>query len=804
MSRRGRVVLSALAAVLLFCLPLLPEILGKRRLVFRDAHVTHWPWRRVAMVSLAAGEVPFVNEFASGGQPMLANPNAVLLYPTLLLEKVLPPACAFNLHYIFHVFWAFFGARALGRRLGQGEGAAFFSGVAFAFSGMMLSYGSAFMNSAAAAAWLPWCCAATLDVARASRAPGFVRAAAAAGIAFGLQFLAGEPVLSLLTLLSCGVLGLVECFSARDRAASRLAVLASGGAAAGLVAFLLSAPLLLPLLDVLPLTYRGQHAYSLKAFAASPFALWRLPEFLFPRFGGNPGVLGPGEHWQWGFHAGETVYIWCVTLGVAPLLVLACAAARRDFWSGRRAWLAAFGGASLLFAFGAGLPFFRVLYQVPALRRFRYPIKFYLLTTLCAALLAGFAAERVRERRAGRRERAVLAAFAAIFTAAILISAEGGLLDRLVAPHLGVLTLPAPLLLPAVRDALRVDALLGLVAVAAVGSIAAFGRSGRLPGYLLGFATLVLALSWGLPLFVSADDRDLTRPPAVARHLEGPGRLYVDPTLPEFSVVAGGTSHPELQPLVGKLARVQIEELIPGTGAAFGVRGIFDADPDGSYGWFNRLAGEALTVSTPPERSRLLRAFGARWVLTEEAATYPEFHPVTGFSVAGRRLALLESPGPLPELRWASRERRVASLSGALDFVRTEAFRPETDVVLPGVPGAAAPAETPPARVKPVELRADRASADVEADAPGHVVFSRTYFRAWKATLDGRPAAVLVANARELAVAVPPGRHRIVFWWDRRPFERGVALQIAGLASIALALTFGRGRSLRERRPRGL
>jgi hypothetical protein len=788
MSPRGRAVLSGLAVVVLFCLPLLPEILGKRRLVFRDAHMTHWPWRRVATQSLAAGQVPFLNEFASGGQPMLANPNAVLLYPTLLLEKVLPPASAFNLHYILHVFWAFLGARVLASRLGQGEGGSFAAGVAYAFSGMALSYSSAFANSGAAAAWLPWCAAATLDLARASGARVILRAGVAAGLAFGLQFLAGEPVLSLLTLLFSGALGLFECFSAGDKLSARLTTLAAGAGAAGLVAFLLSAPLLLPLLDVLPLTYRGQHAYSLRAFGASPLALWRLPEWFFPRFDGNPGVLGPGEHWQWSFHAGDVVYIWCVTLGVVPLIVWACAAARRDFWSGRRAWLAAFAGISLLFAFGASLPFFRALYEVPALRRFRYPIKFYLLTTLCAALLAGFAADRLRERRIGRREHVVLAAFAAIFAAAILISGEGGLLDRLVVPHLAALRLPAPLLLPAVRDAFRGDALLGLVAVAAVAAILSFGRSARRPGYLLGFVTLGLAFSWGLPLFVSADDRDLARPPAVTRHLSGPGRLYVDPRLPEFSVVAGGSSHPDLPPLVGKLARVQIEELIPGTGAAFGVRGIFDADPDGSYGWFNRLAGEALTVSTPQQRTRLLRTFGARWVLAEEAATYPEFRPVTGFSVAGRRLLLLELSDPAPELRWASRERRVASLSGALDILRTDAFRPETDVLLPGAPGPPVPADAIPARLTPGTVFADRASADVEATAPGHVIFSRTYFRSWKAALDGRSVPVLVANARELAVAVPAGLHHIDFWWDPTPFEKGALLQIVALAIVAVAL----------------
>src|SRR4029450_4091498 len=126
---------------------------------------------------LSGGEVPFIDARASGGQPLLANPNAVLLYPTFLLERVVPAVSGFNLHYPLHVRWAFFGARVLARRLGVPEGAAFLSGVAYAFSGTMLSFGSAFMNSSAAAAWLPWCAAAARDLARGAGSGGARRRA---------------------------------------------------------------------------------------------------------------------------------------------------------------------------------------------------------------------------------------------------------------------------------------------------------------------------------------------------------------------------------------------------------------------------------------------------------------------------------------------------------------------------------------------------------------------------------------------------------------------------------------------------
>ena len=773
--------LSGLAVVLLFCLPLAPEIAGRKRLVFRDAHVTHWPWRRVAMAALDRGEVPFVNEYSSGGQPMLANPNAILLYPTLLLEKVLPPASAFNLHYLLHVFWAFFGARALAGRLGQSEGASFVSGVAYAFSGMVLSYTSAFANSGAASAWLPWCAAAAIDLARARDAREALRAALAAGLAFGLQLLAGEPVISLLTVLMAGSLGLVQSFKRKDGVREHLVRFAAGGAGAGLAAALLAAPLLLPLSAVLPFTYRGQHAYSWKAFSASAFAPWRLPEWLFPRFSGDPGALGPGGHWQWALHPDEVLYIWCVTFGVLPLVVLAVAAVRPGFFRGWRAWIGAFGFAALLVAFGGALPFFRLLYQVEALRKLRYPIKFYLLTTLCVALLAGWAAEGIREHVRSRRGRAVLLGFGLVFGAALLFSTEGGLVERLVAPYLSGSSLPAAAQLPVIRSVFRSDALLGLAAVAAAAA-AASCRTDRLAHHVLGFAAFGLCLPWALPLFVSGDDRDLSRPPAVATHLAGPGRLYVDPAMTELSA-PGVASPTDVPRRVGKFARVEVEELIPETGQPFGVRCIFEPDPDGSFGWFNRLAGEALTVSTPVERVRLLRVFGGRWALAEEAAPYPGARLVTGLSVAGRRLELFELPGPMPELRWASRPVRVASLSGALDLIRSGDFHPESDVALPGGPGEPAP-EGVAAAVTPLMIRADFASADVAAVSPGHLVFSRTYFRTWKAQIDGQDAPVLVANARDLAVAIPAGSHHVTFAWDRAPFQRGVGLQAAALAAI--------------------
>ncbi|HKD11973.1 MAG TPA: hypothetical protein VKE50_07845, partial [Thermoanaerobaculia bacterium] len=695
------------------------------------------------------------------------------------------------LHYLLHVVWAFFGAQALAARLRLSPGAAFLAGVSYAFSGMMLSYGSAFMNSAAAAAWLPWCAAAFLDLAAAASARSALRAVTAGAIALGLQLLAGEPALSLLTVLFAGTLAFGRVLAnpaGRARRAGRFLV---GGLAAGAAAVAIAAPLLVPLSAVVRFTYRGQHAYSARAFGASPFAVWRLVEWLFPRFSGDPGALGAGGHWQYALHPGELLYIWRVTLGVVPLLLIAAAALTLDFWDRRARWLAAGAVASLLLSVGSALPPYRLLFSIEWMRRLRYPIKFYLLTTICFALLAGLAAEFWSLRRATRRQAILLGAAALFYAAAALAAGPEGFLDRAVAPLLNGLKADPAALLAAIRASFRGDALLGVAGVAVVAAaIAARRRMGG--GYLIGLATLLLALPWGLPLFVSADEKDLERRPAILSSLVGSGRLYVSPAIPEFNVLASGTAHPDLPPRVSQLARIQIEELVPETGAPFGVRYLFDEDPDGSYGFYNRLAGEVLTASSPPQAKRLLRVFGARWTLEDEKYRLPGGEPITGVVIAGRRLVLSRIAKPLDELRWAGGAFERASLSGALELARSEDFSPASDVVLPGRTNRDPANERSAASLTIRRLEPDRAAADVEAAGPGYAVLSRTYFPAWRSHVDGRPAPILVANGRDLAIRVPAGRHSIDFEYDPAPFRIGVWIQaFAVLLGLSLSPFLG-------------
>ncbi|HEY4229994.1 MAG TPA: hypothetical protein VGO79_07460, partial [Thermoanaerobaculia bacterium] len=480
------------------------------------------------------------------------------------------------------------------------------------------------------------------------------------------------------------------------------------------------------------------------------------------------------------------VYVWSVTLGVIPLLLIAAAALRRGFWSRKTAGLSVAAFGALLLSFGFAFPLYRLLYAIAPLRRLRYPIKFYLITSLCIALLAGLAADFAARRRAGRRELLLCGSLLAVFAAAWVLSAPGGPILRWLLARLGDSREPFA---EAFRIGVRGDAIAGLVSVALVALVLRVrpaSPSAIDPGYVFGLLTLFAALLWGLPLFVTGPSEELSRRPALARIVAGDGRLYApDPPAPTLRSLE--PEYPRRLPRVAKVARLQIQYLYPATGSPFGVASLFETDPDGSYGFYNRIASEAAAASGPLERDRLLRLYGGRFALAPEGGEHPLFRVKTGLSIGEERLLLFEDAHPLPELRWAGRLWRRRSLSGLLDLVRSEAFAPETDVALRGAADEAPSGAGSSARLAGAFTGPSSASADVDADGPGFLLFSRTFFPAWRARVDGASAPVLVANGRDLAVPVPAGRHRVEIRYDPAPFRTGVALQAAGLLVAGVA-----------------
>lgn len=127
----------------------------------------------------------------------------------------------------------------------------------------------------------------------------------------------------------------------------------------------------------------------------------------------------------------------------------------------------------------------------------------------------------------------------------------------------------------------------------------------------------------------------------------------------------------------------------------------------------------------------------------------------------------------------------TAAVSAALDPARD----PRRTVVLEeGEPlTAAAGASARAGSVRLASKSRSRIDLDARSPAEGILVLYNAFERGWSATVNGKPAPILRADAAFLGVRLPPGTHRVRFEYSPRGLREGVALALVGLLALALA-----------------
>ena len=780
--KRSRILPIAVLGV--FLAPLLPELAGARLLVFRDASITHFPVQAYSLALERAGEVPFLNVAASNIEPLLANPNTVTLYPTHLLFHVLPTAAAFNLHLLLHVLWAFCGSAALCRRFGAGRNASWIGGATYAFSGPFLSYASAFANATAAAAWAPWAISEAMrlgDAIRTRDSRRATRATLALGIALGLQVLAGEPAISAWT----GAAVLAAAVATSRRSLSRLAV---AGAAAAALAVLLASPQIATTAAAIPFSFRGEHLFSRDQFNAAANVPLRAIETFLPLVFGAPRPVASGAFWAYRIFDSLQPYLYSLNFGLAGAILLASALAIRSFRRSRTVLaLLAAGGLFALLSLGFQTPLFEMLYALKPLRHFRYPIKFALPWALCGAILVSLASRLWVSVETSRR--ALLGV--SVAAAAVLAGALGATalartaLERALQPQMRDLAIPATAILPGVIRTIQFDCIFGLTALALL--LVAARSPRRTQPAIFQAAVLLCLLPSGWRLFVSIPAPQYLSRPSLAGVVSGRGRVWIGP-ISEFAVAKFGTSHRLQTDDIAELIFAGRQEIWPLTGLPDGVAYAFDTDPDGSYGFLDRAMREALASADAGSRSRILRNASAPFYLSARPDPLPGFRPLATQEVLGRNVFLFQASSPVPPVRCVSRVFSRASLSGSIDLIKSADFDPFRDAVVRG-PDRDPTAGAEENRVSAVRLSSSGFSAHVEAAAPSIAVFAATYFRFWRAAIDGMNADVEIANGAFCGVRVPAGRHRVELFYDPRPFLGG-CIGSATFLAAALVILF--------------
>jgi hypothetical protein len=195
-------------------------------------------------------------------------------------------------------------------------------------------------------------------------------------------------------------------------------------------------------------------------------------------------------------------------------------------------------------------------------------------------------------------------------------------------------------------------------------------------------------------------------------------------------------------------------------------------------------------------------------------ARYDEMHSLLAQADPGRRdrllalsgIAKLAIPGqgirqlasPLPRAYLAFAERRVENHAQALRLLLDWKFDPGKEVILEGetiFPRLSG--DKPISAVEVKRYENERVEIATDADQPGWLVLSDTYYPGWQARVDEKPVPILQANAFFRAVLVPEGRHQVRF--EYRPSHWRLAWGLtAGAALLAGLLMIVPGRIRKE------
>ncbi len=769
---------SALGATVIGLFP--DVVFGGRVFFVRDIHSYWLPIIEAFVRCIAEGAWPLWNPWVGFGTPLLADPNLQLAYPPTWLNLILRPAEYYALFVLGHCLATGIGAHLLARRLGLGRLAAFLVGACWCASGPFLSAASLFHHFASAA-WLPWVLWA-LEGALWRRTTSSILLFG--GLAAG-QLLAGSADLAFMTALIVAVRLLAFVIAGKETLRARAGRAARVGGLAFVFAVLLSAVQWWPTFGQaqggarMRLAQDAQLYWSVHPLSLVDVVVPRLLERL---------PIDQGLRLR--LFEGREPLLVSLYLGF-PLLALGGIGAVAGRSSTPR--LVAVGaGLFVLAALGRHTPLMTHLVYLPVFGLFRYPGKCMLPASFLFALLAGFGLERLVRPEGGsrdgsaRRSIAALLGLAAVGCAglAIWVGAEPGRLAPLLAPSTEGLARPW------VQGELWTAA--GLAAAAAGLLLVGPRRGAAWPAVALAvlcIGDLVLA---GRPVNPLAPRELLTHRPAV---LEA-----VDPSLPTPRIFVKGdtlgwlasqlTRGPAGWRVDWRRALGDIEMLRPPIGARFGISGSYDGD-------FTGMAPRAQSLMTAavaradggPAMLRLLRLGSVDYVLTLHETRLPGLSEVGRFpSVYTEPIRLLRVEGTLARSYVVGRARFVRGPAAIRDLL-DPGFDPHAEVVLDREPPPF-PAPTGRGGTSWITHRSpDGIDVEVESDGPGYLIVTEARHRGWQATVDGRPAPIIVANLLFRCVELPAGRHQVRFRYRPRLVAWGAA---ASLLAIVVGLSVWR------------
>lgn len=777
--------LGLLAFVLLF---FRKAVFGGQVLFERDIAIDWHPLVSSWLRSVGAGSWPVWDPYRGFGQPLLADPIAMLFYPFTWLNLIIPAGAFYTLFVVFHLSASAWGTYALLRRWDVSRVGAFVGGAVWAGNGPFLSLGTVF--HVAGAAWMPWVFLAAEDA--------IARRTAGRTLRFGLvvagQLLAGSADMAGFTHLALGAYICARHLRWRELAGRDNRALLGTWAAALLFGVGLACAQWIPTLGMvlgslrsdLPQDYRT--SWSLHPFGLAevflPVVWAQLPQVL-------RGIQDTLDL--------QVTFLHSIYFGVPVLTLGAAGVLSRP--RGRFCLLLAV--AALLYALGRHTFVYDVLaFLIPPLRVFRYPVKGMVVVAFAWSLLVGMGYDVWRRAPSEGRRWTFLVVVPSLALALMTLGAAlvctlgattwGPLMFDRRPEHPSYAEILAPL-----GERLVIATLLAALLVAVT---VAAGRWRGVPGRP---AAIAAALALASLAFQHASLHP-TSPPElftirpevldILRRESPTPRLYVYDYTDEARKASQGMPSRKVGYVVDRVPVGWTDQaalflglylyMQPPTAGRFGLYGSYDLDLLGLHPEAMSDMIEYLRFVEPSHLHLRLLQMGSVdyalalfpdswWSDLEDVASIP--------GVFKEPIRVFKVPRPLSRSYVVGGTRIASGPRAAVAAISAGDFDPRREVVLDSGEGRPAPEGfVGGSRIE--EFRPDRVRVVTEASHPAYTVLVDAYDGGWRATVDGVPVTVERANVCFRAVPVPAGTHVVEYTY--RPRSIGLGLAVAAATAL--------------------
>ena len=704
-------------------------VLGVQTFIARDYGFFAYPLAAFQKQCFWHGEIPFWDPYNNCGIPFLAQWNTMPLYPPALIYLLLPLSWSLSFFCLLHLWFGGLGMYFLARRWTRNDFASAFAGTAFSFSGMTLNL-LMWPSHTATWSWMPW---VVLAVEAAWRDGG--RRIAIAAIAGALQMLAGGPEIIFFTWTILFALWILQLATKEfpRRAFWRFP------AVVVLVA-LMAAAQLLPFLDLAAHSQRQAGYADLR---------WSMPghgwaNYLVPMAFG--AVRGEGIFFQIGQAWTSSYYLGIGTLWLALLAIWKC--------RNRHVWLlAGIAAIGIVCALGGNTPIFPVLRKtLPQLAFVTYPVKYLLLVTFVAPLLAAFSLARIHEFK---RQIPIVGTLLLIVLAAIIVWLPRSSLANVDA-HTAVLNGFSRIVV------LVVTALVLLV----------LARNSATP--YLRFAPLILIIVAWLDVLTHEPAQNPTVSPGIYQPGLAREELAMDPQ-PELGGSRAMVTPKAFMQFIGLALRSPEKNYLAKRLGYCADCNLLDGAPkvDGFFSLYPRQNDDLISL-----------IYGA----TNDFPRLDDFMGVSQITGPDEIYHWLPRKTFLP-LVTAGQKPFVMDDWNTLHLLTNSNFDGSKMVFL-------APEDRPfititnaaAARVLGSKFQDSTVEIAVNSPAPSVVVVAQTFYHCWRASVDGHSVPLLRANHAFQAVKVPQGRHEVVLRYVDRAFELGVILSVISWLGCLAAL----------------